>query len=84
MASSKPDQDWEKVSDQDGIVVWRLNIPGKDLPGFRGEAIIHGSVDEVMTVVQDNQHHTDWMYRCKESAVRKVATAGENIFLLMS
>jgi len=32
---------WEPVEDDDGIKVWSLQIPGQDLPGFRGITVIN-------------------------------------------
>ena len=36
---------WEHVEEDDGINLWKLEVPGKDLPGFRGQAFIKGSLD---------------------------------------
>jgi hypothetical protein len=62
---------WTFVTEEDAIRVWKLEIPGQDLPGFRGQTVIKGSIDDIMKHMMDSAHHTDWMYRCKESRVLK-------------
>jgi hypothetical protein len=62
---------WTFVTEEDAIRVWKLDIPGQDLPGFRGQTVIKGSIDDIMKQMMDSAHHTDWMYRCKESRVLK-------------
>jgi hypothetical protein len=62
---------WQLIEDDEGIKVWSLAIPGQDLPGFRGIVTIGASIDEVMKVVLDTPHHTDWMYNCDESRIVK-------------
>ena len=39
---------WQFLKAEEGIQVWKLEIPGQDLPGFRGQTVIHGSIDDVM------------------------------------
>lgn len=70
---------WTFVTEEDAIRVWKLEIPGQDLPGFRGQTIIKGSIDDIMKQMMDSEHHTDWMYRCKESRVLKSFDATRSI-----
>ena len=58
---------WELVGDSDGIRVWTLEIPGQDLPGFRGITTINASIDEIVNIMVDVEHHADWMWQCLES-----------------
>ncbi len=64
-------QQWEYLERDDGIDVWKLEIPGKELPGFRGQVIIDASIETILAEMMDSEHHTDWMYRCKESCILK-------------
>ncbi|MET0285911.1 MAG: START domain-containing protein [Polyangiales bacterium] len=66
-AASKPN--WVLVEDDDGIKVWSLDIPGQDLPGFRGITTINATVDEVMEFVLDAPKHVEWMWNCDESRI---------------
>jgi hypothetical protein len=58
---------WELVGDSDGIRVWTLEIPGQDLPGFRGVTTINASIDDIVKVMLDVPSHPEWMWQCDES-----------------
>jgi hypothetical protein len=58
---------WELIEDESGIKVWSLDIPGRDLPGFRGVTAIRAPLERVMKYVLAVEKHTDWMYNCDES-----------------
>jgi hypothetical protein len=60
---------WTQIDEDDGIKVWRLDVAGKDLPGFKGETIIPRSIADIVSVLRQVEHHTEWMYRCSESAI---------------
>jgi hypothetical protein len=61
------DGDWKWLEDKRGISLWTLRIPGQPLPGFRGQTLIEGSIEEIATELLDVKHHTEWMHRCTES-----------------
>jgi hypothetical protein len=58
---------WELVGDSSGIRVWTLEIPGQDLPGFRGITTIKAGIEQIVDVMLDVPHHVDWMWQCDES-----------------
>lgn len=62
---------WEYVEDNDNVRLWKLEVPGQDLPGFRGQTVIDASIDDILAVMLKWQKHTDWMYRCAESKLLK-------------
>src|SRR5262245_58712534 len=62
---------WEHIDEEDGINVWKLEVPGKDLPGFRGQAFITGKLEDVMKQMLDWKRHTEWMFKCEESTMLK-------------
>jgi hypothetical protein len=65
---------WELVEDSSGIKVWSLDIPGKDLPGFRGVAAMDATIDEILKEILDYKSHTEWMWRSRESVLIKRIT----------
>ncbi len=71
---------WELVDDSNGIRVWTLEIPGQDLPGFRGITTIHAGIEEIVEVMLDVDRHVDWMWQCDES--RAIRYTAENRGLL--
>lgn len=58
---------WKYIDDDDGIRTWMLEIPGQDLPGFRGQTVIKSGLKNVLDHMLDLKSHTQWMYRCSES-----------------
>lgn len=52
---------WEKVSDEDGIVVYSRNLDGLATISLRGEAVIDASVQEVFDTMKDNTTAHEWM-----------------------
>jgi hypothetical protein len=70
---------WEPVEDDDGIKVWSLQIPGQDLPGFRGITVINASIDDILKEMYDIPQHTEWMYRCRDARLLKQYTESHGI-----
>lgn len=60
---------WQFLDEDDGIDIWKAEIPGKELPGFRGQVIINASMQHILDEMMDSKHHTEWMYRIKESTL---------------
>lgn len=65
---------WVLVEDDRGIKVWSLDIPGRDLPGFRGVAAMDATIDEILKEMLDYDAHTEWMWRSRESRLVKRIT----------
>ncbi len=70
---------WQYLENDDGIDVWTQQIPGRELPGFRGQVIIEASMKHILDEMMDSKHHTDWMYRMKESTVLKELSSNDAI-----
>lgn len=62
---------WELVEDEDNIKVWSLEIPDKDLPGFRGITMVNATIDELLTELLDFKSHSEWMWNTMESRLVK-------------
>lgn len=62
---------WKQIDDDEGIRVWQHEVPGLDLPGFRGEVTLIASPDAIVFVIEDWKHHTEWMHQCVESTQLK-------------
>lgn len=58
---------WEEIRQDEGITVWRLDVPGVLLPGFRSEADVKASPEAVLAVIRAIDRHTEWMYRCTDA-----------------
>ena len=62
---------WEFVDKDDGIHVWKHEVPGHDVPDFRGQTFIDASIDQILTEMLDWKSHTQWMFACAESTLLK-------------
>jgi hypothetical protein len=58
---------WQPLAEKRGVQLWKLRVPGQQLPGFRGRTLIGASIDEIIEEMLDAKHHTEWMHRCAES-----------------
>lgn len=69
-AAGEPEK-WEFVDKEDGIHVWKHEVPGHDVPDFRGQTIINATIDQILTEMLDWKSHTKWMFACAESTMLK-------------
>jgi hypothetical protein len=69
-AAGEPEK-WDFVDKDDGIYVWKHEVPGHDVPDFRGQTFIDANIEVILKEMLDWKQHTDWMYACVESALLK-------------
>lgn len=60
---------WMPIEDKDGIAVYKTEVSGTKVVGFRGETTVYASAEKVMHVLLDNDHRKDWVDRLKVSKV---------------
>ena len=72
-------RDWTQIDESEGIRVWKREIPGQQLPGFRGETVMATSVEALVAVLKDYARHPEWMHRCVASAQLKDLGGGHSI-----
>ena len=58
---------WEKLSDIDGIEVFKKEISGSPIIAFKGQGILNASVSKVAQVIMDSQHATEWVDSLEET-----------------
>jgi len=61
--------DWEFMHKKDGIKVYRKNIEGSPIVGFRGETVIYSQPEKVLAVLMDNVYRTEWVDRLEKSEI---------------
>ncbi|MBT7611162.1 MAG: hypothetical protein HN576_15480 [Bacteriovoracaceae bacterium] len=54
---------WEKFNKEDGITVWRAEMPGTPIIAFKGKVLIDASIRKVLWVLADKAHRRDWVDR---------------------
>ncbi|MFZ8933519.1 MAG: START domain-containing protein [Bacteriovoracaceae bacterium] len=60
---------WEFMYKKDGIKVFRKNIEGSPIVGFRGETIIYNQPEKVLGILMDNIYRTEWVDRLEKSEI---------------
>lgn len=70
---------WELLSTDDGIKVYRREVPGSPLIAFKGEGVIDASIAKVANVVMDDDRATEWMDKVVESRMVKRINVDETI-----
>jgi hypothetical protein len=70
---------WEKIGDDDGIAVYRREVPGSPLVAFKGEGIVHASILRVASVLSDSARATEWIDSLAESKIVRQVSETETI-----
>jgi hypothetical protein len=70
---------WEKIRDEDGIVVHRKEVEGSPLVAFRGEGVIDAPIARVAIVQMDLEHAPEWIDRLVEARVLEVRSDAEYV-----
>jgi hypothetical protein len=52
---------WEKLGDDDGIAVYRREIPGSPIIAFKGEGVIDAPTLKVASIIVDTSRATEWV-----------------------
>jgi hypothetical protein len=78
-AQAEAERPWERIDDDDAIVIYKRDIPGQDLPGFRGETVMHAPLADIIATLKDHAHHKDWMHRCVIGEQLRDLGAGHSI-----
>jgi hypothetical protein len=69
LAAPAAQEDWRETARADGIVVSERPAPGQDVPTFRGTGIVNGDLATVLGIIEDVEHHPEWLPDCAEARV---------------
>jgi len=65
---------WEKIGEDDGITVYRREVPGSPVIAFKGEGIINASILRVASILVDTTRATEWIDSLvEERTIRRVS-----------
>jgi len=62
-----PSGTWRQFDQDDGIILWRLDVPGVEMPGFRGQTTIAAPAESILREIEKVDQHPEWMHRCAEA-----------------
>ncbi|MEW6056298.1 MAG: START domain-containing protein [Bdellovibrionota bacterium] len=68
------DKVWEEISNDDGILIHRKEVPDSSLVAFRGEAMVDASLAKVSNILIDTSRKKEWVARIEEAKnVREIS-----------
>jgi len=70
---------WKEISNKDGVKVSTAEVSGSKVKGFRGETIIGDSLERILFVLMDDEHHKEWVKRLKFSRALEQITKYEAV-----
>ena len=63
--------EWEEIRNEQGVRVYQKEVPGRDLPVFKGVGIIKENIFDVLAVLYDVPRRTEWVHKCIDSKILK-------------
>ena len=73
------DAGWAVDANEKGVVVTTRTDPGRSLPVFRGVGNVDAGVFEILAVLDDISHFTEWMADCKSARIVKQINEFERV-----
>jgi hypothetical protein len=68
-ASAPKDPPWEKFDEDDGIAVFRREVPGSPIIALRGEGVVNAPILRVASVLVDTERAPEWIDSLAETKV---------------
>ncbi|MCO4761411.1 MAG: START domain-containing protein [Myxococcales bacterium] len=62
---------WRHIASEDGVTVSARDIPGQAFPEFRGVAVFHATMFEMLAILDDTPRHCQWQASCTVMRVLK-------------
>ena len=65
---------WEQFDEEDGIRMYRRDVPGSDIVALRGEGFVAAPITRVASVLIDRKRSTEWIDRLvKTKLIRQIS-----------
>lgn len=71
--------EWEKLGHDQGIEVFKKDLPDTPLHAFRGKGLVEAPIGKLIWVMGDNIHRTEWVDRLKKSVILEQEDAYSSI-----
>src|SRR5258706_6243580 len=73
-ADAPPKTKWEQFDEEDGIRMFRHDVPGSDIVALRGEGFVAAPIGRVASVLADRKRSTEWIDRLvKTKLIRQIS-----------
>lgn len=77
--------EWEFVTDDEGVEIYRCRIPGSPIYAVRGIAEVKAPIDKIFTIIKDVENRKEWVDYVAEAKVVKALGPGiDNIQYVLS
>jgi hypothetical protein len=70
---------WEQFDEEDGIRMYRRDVPGTSVVGLRGEGFVAAPIVRVASVLADRKRATEWIDRLVKTKVIREINESESI-----
>jgi hypothetical protein len=70
---------WEMFNEEDGIRMFRRDVPGSSIVALRGEAFVEAPISRVATVLADRKRSPEWIDRLVKTKVLRQLSETEAI-----
>lgn len=60
---------WEKIKEEDGIQIFKRDLPNTSLISFRGVGIVDAPVEKIVSIILDTGRAAEWAADLEESKV---------------
>jgi len=60
---------WDMRYSEDGLNVYTKHIEGAQIKSFRAEMEVDATMDQVLSVIKDVKHYSDWFHLCRSYEV---------------
>jgi len=61
-AAAEPE--WEELFTEEGIKVWKREIPGTSLVEFRGRGLVEAPIRRLAAIIRHDERKVEWMQNC--------------------
>lgn len=75
----KPAPRWEQFDEEDGVRMFRRDVPGSSIVALRGEAFVAAPISRVATVLIDRKRSPEWIDRLVKTKVIRELSETEAI-----
>ncbi len=70
---------WEQFDQEDGIRMFRREVPGSDVVALRGEGFVEAPITRVASVLIDRKRSTEWIDRLVRTKVLRELSETESV-----
>lgn len=70
---------WEEIKVEDGITVYKAEVPGTKIVAFKGKVVMDAPIKKVIWVLADREHRREWVDRLDINEELEIISPTERI-----